>query len=196
MKKYIILFLILSAILLISCKDVVVYYPIPLTSSVEFIITTSGGSYSENLQLYTDDIFADMQKKLAEFNLELSDVDRIKLEGAAFTITKISNPNAEVSGLVDLSYRSSSYETVMSLNQLVLGTIEGIPQTDALSEEGVAMLNDALNDLRTGIVGVVDINSKGSLAPGSTGQVTFTMLVEFTITSVVTKKQTVFSPLG
>jgi len=128
--------------------------------------------------------------------LELSDVDRIKLEGAAFTITKISNPNAEVSGLVDLSYRSSSYETVMSLNQLVLGTIEGIPQTDALSEEGVAMLNDALNDLRTGIVGVVDINSKGSLAPGSTGQVTFTMLVEFTITSVVTKKQTVFSPLG
>lgn len=196
MKKYILLLLILSVILLISCKDVVVYYPIPLTSSVEFIITTSGGSYSETLPLNTEDIFADLQKKLAEFNLTLTDIDQIKLEGAAYTITKISNPSAQVSGVVDLSYNLSPPTTVMSLNQLDLGSIEGIPQKDALSEPGVSLLNQALDDLRNSIVGVVTVDSKGSLAPGTTGQVTFTMLVEFTITSVVTKKQSVFSPLG
>jgi hypothetical protein len=190
------LLLIISALLVMSCKDVVVYYPIPLTSSVEFIITTSGGSYEENLPVHTDEIFADLQKKLAEFGLTLSDVDRIRLEGAAYTITKISNASARISGVVDLSYDSSPFATVMSLNQLLLGDIEGVPQKNALSKEGVTLLNQGLDDLSNGIVGVMTVKSEGSLAPGTTGQVTFTMLVEFTITSVVTKKQTVFSPLG
>jgi hypothetical protein len=196
MKKYMMLLLIISVVFLISCKDVVVYYPIPLTSSVEFIITTSGGSYSETLPLNTDDIFKDLHKKLAEFSLTLTDIDQIKLEGAAYTITKISNPSAQVSGGVDLSYDLSLPTTVMSLDQLVLGDIVGIPQENALSKPGVDLLNQALDDLRNGTVGVITVNSKGSLAPGTTGQVTFTMLVEFTITSVVTKKQSVFSPLG
>jgi hypothetical protein len=182
-----------------SCQNVKVNYPIPLKSSVEFIITTSGGSYDDTLYINTGDIFSDLVAELDKAGLTLDDLVDINLEGAAYTMTQTNDSNAVVQGAVDVQYVVPPFTEVMTVKPLVFVSILNQPQVDVLNSDGVALLNMALKDLITtpGINRIIGVKSNGSLTSGGVGgEIDFTMLVEFTITAIVQKELTKLSPLG
>lgn len=197
MKKRIFAIVLLSIIALISCNNVKVNYPIPLKSSAEFLILTSGGSYNDTLYIDTRDIFADLESELRKADLSLSDLQGINLEGAAYTMTQTSDSTAIVEGAVYIQYFNSPFTEVMTVKPLAFSDILYQPQVDALNADGVAILNQALQDLinTPGINRQIGVKSNGSLTPGS-GDIGFTMLVEFTITAIVQKEVSKLSPLG
>jgi hypothetical protein len=84
----------------------------------------------------------------------------------------------------------------MTVDSLVFEDILNKPQVDALNADGVAELDQALQDLlnNPGSNFTVNVRSRGSL--DTTNNVVFTMLVEFTITAIVQKELTKLSPLG
>jgi len=186
----------ISLIAVMSCQSVKVNYPIPLKSSVEFIINTDGGSYDDTLFVNTSDIFADLVAALDSAGLTLDDLQGINIEGAAYTMTQTTDSNAVVQGAVDVQYNNPSFQEVMTVKPLVFLDILNKPQVDALNADGVAILNQALQDLVDfpGSSQQIDVKSNGSLTTG--GDITFTMLVEFTITAIVQKELTKLSPLG
>jgi hypothetical protein len=179
-----------------SCQSVKVNYPIPLKSSVEFIINTDGGSYDDTLFVNTAEIFADLVAALDSAGLTLDDLQGINIEGAAYTMTQTTDSNAVVQGAVDVQYNIPPFQEVMTVKPLVFLDILNQPQVDALNADGVAILNQALQDLVDfpGSNQQIDVKSNGSLTTG--GDITFTMLVEFTITAIVQKELTKLSPLG
>ncbi|MBN2367354.1 MAG: hypothetical protein JXL67_14395 [Calditrichaeota bacterium] len=198
MKKYISVLFITGIILLTGCKDVEVFYPIPLSTSALFVIKTSGGSYSDTVFIPSDDIIKDVTKKLADSGLERRHLHKVVLEGVAITIKEPSVQNIVVSGDLYIRYGSSQFTGIMKLNNVNLSETEGKPQSDILTPAGVSVLDQALQDIifTSNVASNIAVRSSGSLAPGTPGDVTFAMLVEFTITTVVKKKQSIFDPLG
>ncbi len=198
MKKYMALFFIAGILLLTSCKDVEVYYPLPLSTSMKFPVTTNAGSYSIQDTIPTDKILQDVLNKLAEAGLSRNNLHRVVLEGVAYTVADPSVANVVVNGDLFVSYGSSQFTGILKLSNVNLTSIEGKPQTDALSSAGVSLLNQALQDaiFSSGFSSDIGVRSSGSLAQGTPGNVTFTMLVEFTITTIVRQKQSIFDPLG
>lgn len=198
MKQYAILLLMIGLIFLFGCRDRVVYYPIPLKSAVDLVIRADNGAYSYRGLIFTSDIYQDLQGELARYGVSEENIDRIRLEGVAYTLLETTNENVVVNGFVDVNYNdttSTSFKNIMTLNDVTFGQIRGIPQTDALNAEGVSLLNLAMEDLvfNRGL-GIIVVQSKGSLSVRD--QVLFRMRVEFTITTVVKKDQTIFDPLG
>lgn len=189
MKNMMIL-LIFGMVILISCSEVNVYYPVPLKTGVKFLVVASGGSFDDSYFINTDSIFGDLIKVLEERDLTLDDLDRIKLEGAAYTIYKPTNPDAVISGTLSISYGSSVFEQIMTLDNVVFADIEGKPQVNVLTPDGVLVLDQALQDVKNGISGrLVGVKAEGTLISGGSN-VTFTMVVEFTITTVVRTRMT------
>jgi hypothetical protein len=85
---------------------------------------------------------------------------------------------------------------MMYLNQIEMDQIINIPQPNVLSPEGVALFNTVLQDIKNSVAfPVISLQSKGSLIPAS-NQITFTITLDVTITTVVKKVQTIFDPLG
>lgn len=197
MKKYILICFIFVLMVLFSCKDVIVFYPIPLKSEAIFLIQTSGGSYNIEDSLDAQDLWKDVLAKLNKQGLSTEDIEQIKLEGIAYTILHTDNPNAVVNGELEITYATQT-EIIIHLQDINFGQILNEPQVNALTPGGVALLNQALNNLinSQGNAGVISVESSGNLTAGTTGEVKFTMLVEFTITSIVKKKQEIFDPLG
>ncbi len=200
MKIRIIISLAVLSILMLSCRDRVVYYPIPLKSQVLFVIQASNGSYDYNGAILVGDIFQDLQAELANAGLSLKDVDRMKLEGVAYTIYDVTDNNTVINGVVDVSLNSlapASFLNILTLSNVNLGQIAGIPQINLLNSAGVGLLNQAMQSLLSsqGLSGFIGVNSKGALVSGNQS-VAFKMRVEFTITTVVKKNQKIFDPLG
>ena len=197
MKKRIFAIAIIALIALMSCDNVKVNYPIPLKSSAEFLVLTSNGSYDDTLYINTADIFADLEAELNNAGLSLSDLQGINLEGAAYTMTQTSDSTAIVEGTVDIQYINTPFTEVMTVKPLVFSDILNQPQVDVLNADGVAILNMALQDLLNipGFNRQIGVKSNGLLTIGS-GDINFTMLVEFTITAIVQKEVSKLSPLG
>jgi hypothetical protein len=188
--KNIIILLIFGMLILMSCSEVDVYYPVPLKTGAKFLVVASGGSFDDSLFINTDSIFGDLIKVLEERDLTLDDLDRIKLEGAAYTIYDPTNPDAVISGTLSISYGRSVFEQIMILDNVVFADIEGKPQVNVLTPDGVLVLDQALQDVKNGIRGrLVGLKAEGKLISGGSN-VTFTMVVEFTITTVVRTRMT------
>lgn len=198
MKKFIILFLVIPLISAINCKNVLVYYPVPLKSKAPPIpILTVGGSYNETVTLDFDIFFKDLEEELKkEYGVSFNDVDRVKLEGAAFTILQ-TNADVTITGSVNIGYATDS-KKIMTLDDVSLNDILNIPQVDALTPEGVSLLNQAMEEYLTtgGQSTLISLNTSGTITAGTSGDAFFIMLVEFTITTVIKKSQEVFDPLG
>jgi hypothetical protein len=202
MKKIILLILLIGALFIISCKDVVVHYPIPLTLRAKFLIGASGGSFSENLLVDTDTLFMDLQKELDRLGLTWNDIDRIRLEGAAYTVYDPTEDNVVVNGTCDVAYLSPSFVHTLTLSNFDLTVNEGITKVDPLTPDGVTLLNDIWDDFLRALKinpGVnpsllVGVRAAGSLS--SQQNLTFTMVVEFTTTAVVKQKQKTFNIFG
>lgn len=196
MRKYIGILLTFFMIVISSCKDVEVYYPIPLQSQVPIIVTATGGTFNDSLQINTADISDDLVEKLYELGLTLDDVDKIVLEGAAYIVVESDTPNVVVTDSINISYGSSGYVNIMFLEQIEIDQIMNTPQTNVLSPEGVALFNTVLKDIKNNeAFPLVFIQSKGSLVPVS-NQVIFKVLIDLTVTTVVKKIQSIFDPLG
>ncbi|OGB64143.1 MAG: hypothetical protein A2Y94_15570 [Caldithrix sp. RBG_13_44_9] len=196
MRKYISILLTSFLIVLSSCKDVEVYYPIPLQSQVPIIVTATGGTFNDSLQINTADISDDLVEKLYELGLTLDDVDKIVLEGAAYIVVESSESNVVMTDSINIRYGSSGYVNMMFLEQIEIDQIMNTPQTNVLSPEGVALFNTVLKDIKNNeAFPLVFIQSKGSLVPVS-NQVIFKVLIDLTVTTVVKKIQTIFDPLG
>ncbi|MEJ2049594.1 MAG: hypothetical protein P8Y60_07100 [Calditrichota bacterium] len=151
--KNILLLLISGMVILMSCSEVNVFYPVPLKTGAKFLVVARGGSFDDSLFINTDSIFGDLGKVLEERDLTLEDLDRIKLEGAAYTIYDPTNPDAAILGTLSISYCSSIFENIITLDNLVLADIEGKPQVNALTPDGVLVLDRALQDIKNGISG-------------------------------------------
>jgi len=196
MRKYIAVLLTFFLIILCSCKDVEVYYPIPLQSQVPIVVIATGGLFNDSLQINTSDIADELVEKLYELGLTLNDVDRIVLEGAAYIVTESYTPNVVVTDSINISYGGSGYVNLMYLEQIDLDETMDVPQTNVLSPEGVALFNTVLDDIKDDqAFPSVYIQSKGSLVPVS-DQVIFMVTIDLTVTTVVKKIQTIFDPLG
>ncbi len=198
MRKYIFIFLALLLILVINCKDVLVYYPVPLKSTTpEFIIQTAGGSYNETIPFDLAIYFMDLEKKLIEdYGISFDDVDRVIVEGAAFTILQ-TDADVTITGSVNIGYGTDS-QKFMTLDDVSLNDILNIPQTDVLTPEGVNLLNQAMQDYLTtgGQSTRISLNTNGTITSGTSGNAIFIMLLEFTLTTVIKKRQEIFDPLG
>ncbi len=204
MKKSIAVILLIGILLFISCKDVVVYYPIPLTLNAKFLIEASGGSFSDSLVVTTDTLFKDLQNELNKVGLSWDDIDRIRLEGAAYTIYDPTVPDVVADGTCDIAYDTLDFVHIMTIDNFDLTVNEGITYVDPLTVDGVALLNrvwkDFLDDLQLN-PGVdpslfIGVKAEGSLTPSGTGNMTFTMVVEFTVTAVVKQTQRTFNIFG
>ena len=198
MRKYIFIFLVLLLILAINCKDVLVYYPIPLKSTApEFDIQTAGGSYNITIPLDLAIYFKDLEKKLIEdYGVSFDDVDRVIVEGATFTILQ-TDADVTITGSVNIGYGIDSQQ-FMALDDVSLNDILNIPQMGGLTPEGVSLLNQAMEDyLAMGGQSIrISLNTNGTITSGTSGNARFIMLLEFTITTVIKKRQEVFDPLG
>lgn len=196
MKKYIGILITFFVIILSGCKDVEVYYPIPLQSQVPIIITASGGIFDSTFTIPTAGFSADLVEKLYELGLTLDEVDRIVLEGAAFILVETSEPDVVLTDSINISYGGSEYVNIMYLDQIEIDQIINIPQPNVLSPEGVALFNTVLQDIKNDAAfPVIFLQSKGSLIPAS-NHIIFTITLDVTITTVVKKIQTIFDPLG
>ncbi len=172
-----------------------VYYPIPLQSQVPSIVTATGGTFNDSLQINTADISDDLVEKLYELGLTLDDVDKIVLEGAAYIVVESSESNVVMTDSINIRYGSSGYVNIMFLEQIEIDQIMNTPQTNVLSPEGVALFNTVLKDIKNNeAFPLVFIQSKGSLVPVS-NQVIFKVLIDLTVTTVVKKIQSIFDPL-
>jgi hypothetical protein len=198
MYRYFLSYIFIIAFLLMAtCKNVLVYYPVPLTSEVVLDIEVVNGSYNKTLPLDLDIYFKDLDDQLqSDYGVSLDDVDRIKLEGAAYTILE-TDADIVVSGNVNLTYASQS-DTLMGLEGVRLEEILDKPQADALYSEGIGLLNQALQEYLSfgGQSKYVDLNTNGSLSESTATNMKFTMKIEFTITTVIKKNHEVFDPLG
>ncbi len=198
MRKYIFIFLVSLLILAINCKDILVYYPIPLkTTAPEFDIQTAGGSYNITIPLNLAIYFKDLEKKLIEdYGVSYDEVDRVIVEGASFTILQ-TDADVTITGSVNIGYGTDSQQ-FMTLDNVSLNDILNIPQMDAVTPEGVSLLNQAMEDYLTmgGQSTLISLNTNGTITSGTSGNARFIMLLEFTITTVIKKRQEVFDPLG
>lgn len=202
MKKSIVIILLIGIVLFMSCKDVEVFYPIPLTAKAKFLIQASGGSFSETLFITTDTLFKDLQNELNKAGLSWNDIDRIRLEGAAYTIYDPSVPNTVVDGKCDIAYETPVFVKIMTINNVNFTEIEGKPQVDPLTIDGVALLNQVWDDFLIQLKSnpgippllLIGVRAEGSLT--TQGNVTFTIVVEFTTTAVVKQKQRTFNIFG
>ena len=198
MRKYIFIFLVSLLILAINCKDILVYYPIPLkTTAPEFDIQTAGGSYNITIPLNLAIYFKDLEKKLIEdYGVSYDEVDRVIVEGASFTILQ-TDADVTITGSVNIGYGTDSQQ-FMTLDNVSLNNILNIPQMDAVTPEGVSLLNQAMEDYLTmgGQSTLISLNTNGTITSGTSGNARFIMLLEFTITTVIKKRQEVFDPLG
>lgn len=198
MRKYIFIFLVSLLILAVNCKDILVYYPIPLKSTApEFYIQTAGGSYNLTIPLDLAIYFKDLEKKLIEdYGVSFDEVDRVIVEGASFTILQ-TDADVTITGSVNIGYGTDSQQ-FMTLDNVSLNDILNTPQMDALTPEGVSLLNQAMEDYLTmgGQSTLISLNTNGTITSGTSGNAIFIMLLEFTITTVIKKRQEVFDPLG
>jgi hypothetical protein len=196
MKKYIGILIAFFVTILSGCKDVEVYYPIPLQSQVSIVITATGGIFDSTFAIPTAGFSADLVEKLYELGLSLEDVDRIVLEGAACIVVEASQSNVVLTDSINIQYGGSNYVNIMYLDQIEVDDILNIPQTNLLSPEGVGLFNAVLQDIKNeSALPVVFIQSKGTLVPLS-NPVTFVVTLDLTVTTVVKKIQTIFDPLG
>jgi hypothetical protein len=196
MRKYIAILLTFFMIILCGCKDVEVYYPIPLQMQLPIIITTTGGLFDQTLEVSTIDISGELVEKLHEVGLTEDEVDKIILEGAAYIVVESSEPDVVLTDSINISYGGSEYVNMIYLDQIDLDQIMNAPQTDVLSPEGVAIFNTVLKDIKNNQASpLVYIQSKGSLVPAS-NPVVIKVVVDLTITTVVRKIHTIFDPLG
>jgi hypothetical protein len=195
MIKYIILLFIILSLLLYNCKEVSVYYPLPIRAGGPILVETSNGVFSDYIIIQTSTIYEDVLKELKKAGLHRENIDRIKLEGAAYIIKSASDSNAVVNAIINLSYDTLSGPT-MVMENIRLGDIINKPQVDALTLEGVSILNQALEDLvlLEGQTADIIVNLNGSLLTNF--DITFEIIIEFTITTVIKKTQDIFDPLG
>lgn len=198
MYRYFLLHIFITAFLLLSaCKNVLVYYPVPLTSEIVLDVVVVNGSYNETLPLDLDIYFKNLDDQLkGDYGVSLDDIDRIELEGAAYTILQ-TDADIVVSGNVNLTYASQT-DTLMGLEAVRLEEILNKPQPDALYSKGIGLLNQALQEYLSfgGQSKNVELNTTGSLSETPVTSATFKMLIEFTITTVIKKNHEVFDPLG
>lgn len=198
MYRYFLLHIFITAFLLLSaCKNVLVYYPVPLTSEIVLNVVVVNGSYNETLPLDLDIYFKNLDDQLkGDYGVSLDDIDRIELEGAAYTILQ-TDADIVVSGNVNLTYASQT-DTLMGLEAVRLEEILNKPQPDALYSKGIGLLNQALQEYLSfgGQSKNVELNTTGSLSETPVTSATFKMLIEFTITTVIKKNHEVFDPLG
>jgi len=202
MKKSIVLILLIGVLFVISCRDVTVYYPIPITLRAKFLIDASGGSFSDSLWVTTDTLFQDLQKELDKLGLSWDDIDRIRLEGAAYTIYDPTVPNVVADGTCDIAYLVPVFVHTLTMTNFDLTVNEGITQVDPLTVDGVTLLNGVWDDFLFQLQNnpgvnpnlLIGVRADGSLS--TQGDVTFTMVVEFTTTAVVKQKQKTFNIFG
>lgn len=198
MYRYLLSYIFITAFLLMSaCKNVLVYYPVPLTSEIVLDVVVVNGSYNKTLPLDLDIYFKNLDDQLkGNYGVSLDDIDGIKLEGAAYTILQ-TDADIVVSGNVNLTYASQT-DTLMGFEAVRLEEILDKPQPDALYSEGIGLLNQALQEYLSfgGQSKYVDLNTTGSLSESTVTSTTFKMRIEFTITTVIKKNHEVFDPLG
>jgi hypothetical protein len=198
MYRYLLSYIFITAFLLLTaCKNILVYYPVPLTSELVLNVVVVNGSYDEKLPLDLDIYFKNLDDQLqGDYGVSLDDVDRIKLEGAAYTILQ-TDADIVVSGNVNLTYASQT-DTLMGLEEVRLEEILDKPQSDALNSAGIILLNQALQEYLSfgGQSKYIFINTSGSLSESTATNLKFTMRIEFTITTVIRKNHEVFDPLG
>jgi len=196
MSKYIVGFLSLFLVLFLNCKDVLVYYPIPLTFKVEISgIQTDGGSYSGSGSLSATEIYDNnIKQQLSDAGLSTEDIENVELEGVAFTISKPTDQSAILdTAAIRIGYNGRGPDMLLNMANVNFGQVLNKPQALDLSPGGVDLLTQALKNivLSGGLGGDVLVKVSGSL---TSGEVTFDLLIEMTVTTVVKKKQQVFEP--
>jgi len=195
--------LLIVTIAFMNCKDIDIYYPIPLTVRAKFPVTANNGRFADSLFISTDSLFGDLKGELDKAGLSWDDLDRIRLEGAAYIVYDPSDPNTVVDGQCDVRYPlATPFTQILTLDNVNLGNIEGTPQKDPLTVEGVRVVNQVWDDFLLQVkafpgnppILLIGVKAEGTLSTPS--RVTFTMIVDFTVTAVVRTKQKKFDIFG
>ena len=203
MKKLTVLMILIGVIAFISCKDIDIYYPIPLTVRAKFPVVANNGQFAYSLFISTDSLFDDLKGELDKAGLSWDDLDRIRLEGAAYIVYDPSDPNTVVEGQCDIRYPlTTPFIQIITLDNVNLGNIEGTPQKDPLTVEGVRVVNQVWDDFLLQVkafpgnppILLIGVKAEGTLS--TPNRVTFTMIVDFTVTAVVRTKQKKFDIFG
>jgi len=196
MKKYIVIFLTIFVMVINSCEDVEVHYPIPLQSQLELIIIATGSGHDITVQFDPNDLASELVDKLNEVGLSMDDVEKIVLEGAAYIVVETNNSEAVINDSVNARYKGPDFINMMYVDQLNLGLAVNIPQTEILTTECVSLFNSVLDDIKNNeSLTDIFIQSKGFIVSGGTDAI-FRVVLDLTITTVVKKTQTIFDPLG
>ncbi len=188
MRKYIgILFSFLFMVSL-SCKDVEVYYPIPLQSKIPIVIDAHSGIFDQTIEINTADFSTELKGKLKQIDLKVDDVEKIVLEGAALVVVEASEPGVVINDSINIRYQNSEYINLMYLQEIDLDQIMNIPQANLLSSAGVTLFNSVLDDIKNSRPpAVIFLRSKGTLISGGS-RVNFKIILDLTITTLVKKK--------
>jgi hypothetical protein len=92
--------------------------------------------------------------------------------------------------MLSIYYGSSVFKQILTLDNVFFSDIEGKPQVNVLIPGSVLVLDQALQDIKNGLRDrLVGVKSEGTHISGG-NNVTFTMAVEFTITTVVKTRMT------
>lgn len=203
MKKFTVLLILIGILAFISCKDIEIFYPIPLTVRAKFPITATNGRFADSLFISTDSLYDDLKGEIEKAGLSWDDLDRIRLEGAAYIVYDPSDPSTVVDGQCDIRYPlTTPFEQILTLDNVNLGDIEGIPQKDPLTIQGVRIVNQVWDDFLLQVkafpgsspILLIGVKAEGSLS--TQNRVTFTMIVDFTVTAVVRTKQKKYDIFG
>lgn len=197
MKKYIFGIAIFLATVILSCKDVLVTYPIPLTFNVEINITTSGGTIDTSATLSASQISQELTNQLDDAGLTEDDIRNVTVEGVAYTIYEPTSTGVTVNnGSLNVGYKQQGPDSLLQLDNVNFAEVAGKKQVVELNPSGVSILDDAVNDI------ILGNNSTGGVTVGINGSmdtsvnVGFNLRVEMTFTTIVEKEQTVLDPIG
>ncbi len=195
MKKYMFISLILIAYLFQSCTTKLVFYPLPVTLELSLPVSTTTTNFSTQSvlpgQVIANEIFDQLE------GVSVKDIEKITLEAVAFTVSNASDASPNFSGQLEVAYGNPNFITLLSMNNLNIGQIQGHKQVTDLQANAVQLLNNAVNDILINQSSQsVFFRAQGSLNPPPSGTLSFNLVIELTVTPVVKQEQDIFDPLG
>lgn len=190
-----------SLVLQTGCVKKHVNIPLPYTFSQTIpIAAQTDGSFDVVGAIPADVINEEIRNLLSEG----MDINSVLIEGLAYTIVETNNPQTVLDatitvakGQIGLPPTEGPYD-LTTVDNKKLGDILGIPQTDALDDQGINLLFQTINSIITGGTAGKDIYFRlnGTLNPVPTGTFVLDIKIDLTISAIAGQCQEVFDLFG
>ena len=192
MRSMIVIGLTLLSLLAGGCKEKTVFQPIPYTYVFSFNMLPQGSTaFADSSTLSGAEIRQAIVEQLdGDFSLE--EITQNNVESLAYVLIDTDQTHAIINGDFRIRYANGAAADLIDLEDVVLGEILGVPQSVSLTDQNIAIVQQAVDEIIAGS-SISNITVSGA---GSTSHLVnrFIIEVRLTITHVVEQKVEIFDP--